>query len=1678
MRKFYLLLSLLVMGFIPSLYAGESVPFYDPCNSPTASIVQDVPGQTSNNYRWQSNTSQNKVDQYYKLRRRNSSTAHNGTVFTKEIDFEAGKCYRVKVRVNSYSADGGAFKVNLATGVTQSTFDGAALMTYNNLERNIFQEFQCYFVPTQDMTRRIAFTDNSPKNLDWFYLQGIWVDEVNSAAPSAPTALSVTAAANNELKATIRVRAPRTTVDGKTLDKIDALKVYYHENLLYVIEDVTPGQSVNVTIPVTMNAEYRMKVAAVANGVEGQCVLATSGTYVGNKNLADWYSSSNYTSDYKGNGWRLYYTATYVPGSGVQLKYDPVSAKEGDTYTVKRMPDNVTLAENAASADLLDSEFLQIVEDNKYYWYEVFVNGATKAKATNAIAINSPVMYNFASDSYICNSNRNYKNLACFDPKKLRTYWTQSTTWISSSDCKGAVLMTPGIKLEAGKTYRIDLNVSTDYNGVAGFDLVYGKSNTPDALTSTAIPYTEIAYNKAFKVHNGYITPTQTDNYFFGIRAYDVNTDENNRDIYINRIHIEEAPADLPSAVEDLKIEFKSALEGIISFRTAANNVSGKPQQELDRVEIYKNGVLFKTINNATPGTAYQVTTPITPKEADTYRVVACNSLGTSNEKTTSIFLQAPPFLYPFNTADEFNYWTVVDGYRDGFSWGHQGSELRAFNSNGELAEWTFTPPVYLEAGKYYKVRFAGCTERETILLSAYLGDKPEILSMDKEIMAPSSVEPIRYNRFLTDYIQVPETKAYYFGFHGEDTIARKSSSSYHVYIDDFQVGEGQSGQIPGMGHMIVTPASDGSAKATVTIQQPTTDLEGNPLAKPCTKAYVYFKSISSSVNSDVKDWVEADLKRTIDLTSTDDVEVEFTSGLSSKYYHIFKVEFENEEGIGKPEEQIVYIGVNNPDYPHNLKAMPVETDSAFNYWDLSWSKPTVDINGYPLNAARVIYDIKYQNYVPYPRGQNPSYWGSESSIASNYADTTYAYRPYVNPNYPPAQRFLRYIVQAKACPSLTSTSGYLASSKAVTSLTAVGPAYELPYSESWPNGYGNTIFRGEYVNGMGAFAFTSKALTATPYDNDGGMLTFQFAFLDDGCGMCSGRINLNISKPVLRFALFNFGDADRADINTVQVQVRRKNSPWEVVAEKSVDEWTKGQTQTWSICNVDLSAYAGQVIEFAFVGICHRINYVAIDHVSIGEPNDIDITASNLILPEEGYAGRPIAPFTFTVKNNGVLKAEGVTAALYRNGVKVSDDVALGDIEPDELASCEFTDSLSLADLEDAEEFKYYAVATVADDGDLSDNVSATKTLPMIMPATYPTVSSLAGNAETETVRLTWTKPVVPTEPEKKVDDFESYPSWSTVDTGLGFYTLYDRDEMPIANLEYVFGTEWPIESYSRQSFVLANFSDYCFEVFHENFPGALEAHSGEKALVSLQNGSSMDWPVCDWIVSPKLPGIAQTITLYAKGCEATEALDVLYTTRDNKAVRNFKALEAVYGIPSKEWTKYEIELPDSTVYFAIEHYRSGGFALLVDDLEFTPLGNERLVLEGYNVRRNGELIARNFKPADLNADNVEYVDNVPAEGNYDYEVSAVYNRGESLPEVASVQLTSLTSLSAKAAKAYGLTGMIAVKGAEGMSVEVYTVDGMLVNAAEGRDNMQIAAPAGFYLVNVGNDTFKVTVK
>ena len=136
----------------------------------------------------------------------------------------------------------------------------------------------------------------------------------------------------------------------------------------------------------------------------------------------------------------------------------------------------------------------------------------------------------------------------------------------------------------------------------------------------------------------------------------------------------------------------------------------------------------------------------------------------------------------------------------------------------------------------------------------------------------------------------------------------------------------------------------------------------------------------------------------------------------------------------------------------------------------------------------------------------------------------------------------------------------------------------------------------------------------------------------------------------------------------------------------------------------------------------------------------------------------------------------------------------------------------------------------------------------------------------------------------------------------------------------------------------------------------------------------------------------------------------------------------------------------------------------LMVDDVTFIPAGgNSTLELKGYNVYRNGVCVTS--QPVDA----LVYSDSPSAVGRYTYHVTAVYDRGESVPagpvevETDRVGLGSVRHTTIDIAVC---EGEIVIAGADGVAVDVYSTDGRHVAAPSAAPEVRVRVPHGVYLV------------
>lgn len=467
----------------------------------------------------------------------------------------------------------------------------------------------------------------------------------------------------------------------------------------------------------------------------------------------------------------------------------------------------------------------------------------------------------------------------------------------------------------------------------------------------------------------------------------------------------------------------------------------------------------------------------------------------------------------------------------------------------------------------------------------------------------------------------------------------------------------------------------------------------------------------------------------------------------------------------------------------------------------------------------------------------------------------------------------------------------------------------------------------------------------------------------------------------------------------------------------------------------------------------------IFISSYTIGEllPNDIAIIA--LDGPDDAVHVGERADYTATVQNVGknasVLPTVVFEVADADNNIIATERVGY---DMDMLLSSEqcldytfFVDAT--ADI--IGEYTVRAYLAADDDNPTNDLQEMVLT---IAKGQKPIIDNLtATTGETGTIHLAWSKP------DMKLtgyDDFESYEPF--------FYGKY------IGQFKNIDGDKMATYSYDQcvfdaatkaKAFMVINPEYLSNRLVEENYT----PRSGSQYLVAFcpKDGSKAD----DWLISPEVKG-GTVISFYVSIVglnDYAERYEVCYSSTTNDPA-DFKVLEKCTASEMK-WQGKAFMLPDDARYFAIHYTSSDVFGIMIDDIDFTPVINERSKFE-YNVYADDAIVAEGLAETAYTHTGLEpreYRYNVTAkvdgiEHSYSNTVTASAVSG--LQSVATVR-------SIRAAQ-----NTITISGYEGEEFAIYTVDGRCVASSKASIIETVAVEAGIYVVKAASDTAKVILK
>lgn len=1080
---------------------------------------------------------------------------------------------------------------------------------------------------------------------------------------------------------------------------------------------------------------------------------------------------------------------------------------------------------------------------------------------------------------------------------------------------------------------------------------------------------------------------------------------------------------DVPGKVENVNVSVTPRGEtATISWEAPAGSKSGGNYDAA--------GVSYKIVRRPEGTTVAEglktttfTDTPSRKMLMSQYEIYAVTSDGQSDPYyTTPMLIGAAvdtPYLETFDTAQGFNTFTVLDpngvGHYEGDRWMWFGNNREAiywldYNYNNSADAWLITPTINLKADDVYRLSFS--------TRGYSTGDFFEFtLSAhvgDLPTVEGQKREIMRVvNKHSKEYVN-------YHGFftaqEGDCRVGFHlvSPGTDHRGLDNIRVAYYGPSTIPAAPEVVSTGLKDGAVN--IRVKAPSTDTKGRSISS-LTNLRLYRDGSSTPV-----------------ATLTEGVAPGATVVISDPEPNFgdnaYILTATNSAGQGLETE--VSVNTKAP-APVAVENVALRTLNNGRDVTVSWSYPS----GYPsatgekLDASEISYNV-YRKID-----------GNLVAVAQNITDNSFTDKLVTDLFPDEQQKYVTYSVEA-------STTG--GTSQAVENKVIVGRAYELPVAES------------EFYD-MTTSPWLSTPLTAWSPGTNGyepratpftGSTMMRCYAAGNSQTWLSPRLNLSsLTGQKLTFRMFCQNSALASDATLEIGIVADKDGveqPMKIISKQFSCEAADG----WQLFEVDLSDYSSYSrASIAFVAHAARDYMIYLDDIQItGDRLAHDLALKSLTGPSQAVRGRKNL-YTAVVANNGTEAMKGTLTFSCEGKELKSAPVELA-AGQSTTVECEWIPELN-GELSTSE-----IEARVSADNDLNPyNDASTLMITYVYP-NVPYVNDLTAQPSSDgtAVNLRWSEARVYPGAVAVKDDFESYADFAI--SNIGDWKLVDKD-----GAQTLQGMSNSIMSYTWENCGVPQ----AYIVFNASKVGVTDVaapYSGSKCLISFTAATQND----DWLISPRLLGMEQTISFQARAMMAyyTPETYEIWISGTGNDPDDFTLLKSV-SLRNDTWSRQTCDLPDGTRYFAIRCTSKAMFGLMLDDLEYIP-AQPAVNLNGYNVYRNGDNIAECIGET-------EYTDtDVDPAADYTYHVSAVYDDGESIySNAATINLSGIDAVGAETVTVTARDGRINITGATGY-VGIFAIDGrMLYNfRATGYDSVDVAP--GIYVVAASGRTFKLIVR
>lgn len=976
--------------------------------------------------------------------------------------------------------------------------------------------------------------------------------------------------------------------------------------------------------------------------------------------------------------------------------------------------------------------------------------------------------------------------------------------------------------------------------------------------------------------------------------------------------------------------------------------------------------------------------------------------------------------------------------------------------------DWLFLPLMnFPDASKLYTFDFdirgvyPGRYTSESV--GVFLADAP---NPDGTILEIYSTSDQRVIPEIPDHksfsFAVPKAGDYYLAIHVTST---RDQNSYGMTFHNFDVKavEGITAAVPAAPTDVVVKAADfGEQAVDVTAVLPTVDILGNPLPEN----ELVTLTLEFTDNEGITNAQSA--------SGYPGTPIEVSNGSNGDGYVVYYLTPSNSVGKGYTKSYRLYVGMDKPLHPENIRGVPTEDNLGMN---MEWDCPgPVGINGGYVDLEGSDFQYKFYTMEGI----------SLHLIQGGLKDTHYTFYPFGEGGTGPLQTFN---MGPTACNSAGESVGSLFVRE------DIGAPYELPILEEWNSAkfsYSPYTYFTSGAYELSGWSSTSNAL-GLGIGNAGLVQGGLFGFSE---GPSKSKLILpKFSTKGIKKTLFKlrYWDYAGAPSKIYVIGRRAGHDEEEIIGEFELNRPARGKWVDGEIALPDSYSnvsWAQIRLETFFKGVIDE--FLLLDNFQLLDDADFDLKLTGLSGITEASVGDELA-YNVTLANsgrermNGTLKVEVISPD---NEVLASDITEIPMLTSNQIF--EHTANFQVS-------FNYPSViirATI--DTEDENSVNNVKELVLnIKPATIPMVTDLAAVVnEDDNVELSWS---TPSTEYGNFENFEGYAPFDISDTFDYWRNINGDDLWPMSYQNQTTGeiATWP-SAQDKKGWQIVDFD--LMNVPNER----LRPHSGKQFLFAQCGGYDQDeTPVqtSKWLVSPVLvPQTSFTFWYTTFESSTTEYVEIWTCEKENGVLDvndanirlgragdfHKRASKSKAGSETWEFIKYDLSRREVKV--ALRYASYDGYGVGIDDISMTPANMLNRTAESYNVYRcnkdgsNPVLIAENITDThftDTNWDKTEALYYVVSNCTVnDKLVSGPHSNNVYVTTSAVGEISDFRNVTAG-------KGYIRVNGFQGEKLVVSAADGKVVlNTVVNGSNVSYTLDKGVYVATIGKNNYKVVVR